>query len=176
MRKFLIFLLLLVGNYIQAQVIYPKKGYEEIYIGITYEDVIWILGFDGSKISKENAPTILTAPADEMGISYDYVVNFRYIMDYPVTSLYFKGDLLVMFTLSSYPEYNQFICQDIQTSNGLKFWDDLGKVKGLYGSSPMKLNFSEGNLTYYAYKNTGICMGIDNGQVRAILIFDPTYK
>ena len=176
MRNLVIIPLLLAACMAQAQVIYPKKGYEEINIGVTYEDVIWILGFDGSKISKDSAPEMLKAPADELGIDYDYIVNFRYIMDYPVTSAYFKGNLAVMFTFSSYPEYNQFICQDIQTSNGLKFWDNLDKVKSLYGNTPLKLNYSEGNQTYYAYKDAGICLGLDSNQVRTVLIFDPDFK
>lgn len=161
---------------VQAQVIYPKKGYEEINIGITYEDVIWILGFDGSKINKDSAPKMLVAPADELGVDYDYIVNFRYIMDYPVTSVYFKGDLAVLIIMSSYPEYNQFICQDVETSNGLKFWDNLQKIKNTFGSGPAKLDYSEGNLSYYAFKNTGICFGIDGDQLRTVLIFDPDFK
>lgn len=176
MRNILLIPLLLAGYLAQSQVIYPKKGYEEINIGITYEDVIWILGFDGSKISKESAPEMLKAPADELGIEYDYVVNFRYIMDYPVTSVYIKGNLVVMFTFSSYPEYNQFICQDIETSKGLKFWDDLDKVKSLYGTGQKKLKYSEGNLSYFADKDEGICFGLDNNQVRTMLIFDPDFK
>jgi hypothetical protein len=176
MRNLLVFALLLAGLVAHAQVVYPKKGFEEINLGITYEDVIWILGFDGSKMNKDTAPQMLAAPAAELGIDYDYVVNFRYIMDYPVTSVYFKGDLAVMITLSSYPEYNQFICQDIQTSKGLKFWDNLEKIKSLYGSSPLKLNYSEGDLSYYSLKSTGICFGIDNSQVRTMLIFNPDFK
>jgi hypothetical protein len=176
MRNFLVILILSAGYIAQAQVVYPKKGFEEINLGITYEDVIWILGFDGSKISKDSAPQMLAAPAAELGIDYDYVVNFRYIMDYPVTSIYVKGNLIVMFTLSSYPEYNQFICQDIETSNGLKFWENLDKVKSLYGANPTKLNYSEGNLSYYSYKGTGICFGMDSGQVRTILVFNPDFK
>jgi hypothetical protein len=176
MRNLMVFPLLLAGFITQAQVVYPKKGFEEINLGITYEDVIWILGFDGAKMNKDSAPQMLAAPASELGVDYDYVVNFRYIMDYPVTSIYFKGNLVVMFTLSSYPEYNQFICQDIQTSNGLKFWDNLDKIKSLYGTSPGKLSYSGGNLSYYSMKSTGICFGIDNSQVRTMLIFNPDFK
>ncbi len=176
MRNLVIIPLLLAGLLSKAQVIYPKKGYDDINIGITYQDVIWNLGFDGSKVSKDSAPEMLKAPAEELGIDYDYIVNFRYIMDLPVTSVYIKGNLVVMFTLSSYPEYNQFICQDIKTSNGLKFWDNLDKVKNLYGDKASKLDYSEGNLSYYAYKDEGICFGIDNNQVRTILIFDPNFK
>ncbi len=176
MRKLLIIPFLLTGLLAQAQTIYPKKGYDDIKLGITYEDVIWILGFDGSKISKDSAPDMLKAPAEQLGIDFDYIVNFRYIMDYPVTSIYVKGNLVVMYTFSSYPEYNQFICQDIKTSDGLKFWDKLDKVKSIYGSNPVKLDYSDGNLSYYAYKDAGICFGIDNDQVRTMLVFDPDFK
>ena len=167
---------LLVSSFAQAQVIYPKKGYEEIKLGITYDDVVWILGFNGVKVSKDSAGQILTAPAEELGIDYDYLVTFNYIMDYPVTTLYVKGGLVVMITFNSYPEYNQFICQDMQTSKGLKFWDDLDKVKNSYGSNFKLLNYKEGNFSYYAYRDTGICLGVDNNQVRTMLIFDPSFK
>jgi hypothetical protein len=176
MRKLVFLTFLLVYSLSQAQVITPKKGYEDMNIGITYEDVIWILGFDGSKVIRDSAPEMLKAPADQLGVDYDYIVNFRYIMDYPVTSIYFKGNLAVLFTFSSYPEYNQFICQDVQTSTGLKFWDKLDRVRTLYGKNPDKLDFGEGNQAYYAYKNAGICFGMDNDQVRTILIFDPDFK
>jgi hypothetical protein len=176
MRKLLVLPLVLAGILAHAQVVYPKKGFEEINLGITYEDVIWILGFDGLKMNKDSAPQMLSAPAGELGIDYDYVVKFTYIMDYPVTSIYFKGNLAVMITLSSYPEYNQFICQDIQTSKGLKFWDNPDKIKSLYGTSPAKLNYSEGNLSFYSLKSTGIGFGVDNSQIRTMLIFNPDFK
>ena len=87
-----IFLLSFVGI---SQDVVPKKNFGEIELGITYEDVVWILGFEGTKISKENAPDILNAHVSELNIDYDYAVNYRYIMDLPVTSVYFKEDLAV---------------------------------------------------------------------------------
>ncbi len=157
------------------QDIVPREGLGEIEIGITYEDVIWVLGFDGSKMSKESAPEMLKAPLEELELDFDYVINFRYIMDLPITSVYIKDNLVIYFTISSYPEYNQFICQDMKTTVGLRFWDSLLKVKELYGDNPRALNSSSGDLTYYAFESSGICFGIDNDEVRTISIFDPDF-
>jgi len=158
-----------------SQDIVPRERFGEIEIGITYEDVIWVLGFDGSKISKESAPEMLKAPLEELKIDFDFVINFRYIMDLPITSVYIKDNLVVYFTISSYPEYNQFICQDLKTTVGLRFWDSLQKVKELYGDNPRALNYNSGNLKYYAFESSGICFGIDNDEVRTISIFDPDF-
>ena len=175
MKIFVSIILFLATCYASAQEIIPKERFGELEIGITYEDVIWIIGFDGSKMSKDNSPEMLRAPLDELNIDFDYVVNFRYIMDLPVTSVYFKENLVVYFTISSYPEYNQFICQDLVTSVGLKFWDSLNQVKELYGQNVTLLNYKSGNIKYYAYRNDGISFGLDDDQVRTISIFDPDF-
>ena len=176
MRAFISIFFVLIAMATSAQEIVPKERFGELELGITYEDVIWILGFDGSKVTKGSAPEMLTAPVDEIGIDYDFIVNFRYIMDLPVTSVYFKENLVVYFTISSYPEYNQFICQDLKTSLELKFWDNQARVKSLYGGNASQLTYTNGNLSYLSYKETGICFGIDNDQVRTIGIFNPDFK
>jgi hypothetical protein len=175
MRAFVIIILFFISFYGSAQDIIPKERFGELEIGITYEDVIWIIGFDGSKISRESAPEMLREPLEELNIDFDYVVNFRYIMDLPVTSVYFKDNLVVYFTISSYPEYNQFICQDLVTSAGLKFWDSLAQVKELYGNNVSLMNYASGNIKYYVYKDEGICFGLDDDEVRTMSIFDPEF-
>lgn len=175
MKVFVSFFLLIYTFQSLAQEIVPKERFGEIEIGVTYEDVIWILGFDGSKMSRESAPEMLTAPLEELKIDFDYVINYRYIMDLPVTSVYIKDNLVVFFTISSYPEYNQFICQDLKTTVGLRFWDSLKKVRELYGQNPKQLNYNSGNQKYYAYEKMGICFGIDNDEVRTISIFNQDF-
>lgn len=175
MKVVVLFFLIFIIHQSFGQDIVPRERFGEIEIGITYEDVIWILGFDGSKMSKSSAPEMLKAPLEELKIDFDYVINFRYIMDLPVTSVYIKDNLVVFFTISSYPEYNQFICQDLKTTVGLRFWDSLKKVQELYGNNPTELDYQSGNLKYYAYKTEGICFGIDNDEVRTISIFNPDF-
>ncbi len=175
MKALYVFFLIIITGMAYSQEIVPRERFGEIEIGITYEDVIWILGFDGSKISQESAPEMLKAPLEELGIDFDFVINFRYIMDLPVTSVYLKEDLVVYFTISSYPEYNQFICQDLKTTVGLRFWDSLDHVKDLFGDDPVSLSHQSGNINYYAYKEAGIVFGIDNDEVRTISIFDPEF-
>ena len=62
MKVLTLFFLLIFTFQSRAQDIVPKERFGEIEIGVTYEDVIWILGFDGSKMSRESAPEMLTAP------------------------------------------------------------------------------------------------------------------
>jgi len=175
MRVFVFIILFLNSYFVSGQDIIPKERFGELEIGITYEDVIWIIGFDGSKISRDSAPEMLREPLEELDIAFDYVVNFRYIMDLPITSVYFKDNLVVYFTISSYPEYNQFICQDLVTSAGLKFWDSLNQVKELYGEHATLMNYTSGNIKYYVYKDDGICFGLDDDEVRTIGIFNPEF-
>lgn len=175
MKASALLIMILLPGMILAQDIVPKERFGEIEIGITYEDVIWILGFDGSKISRESAPEMLKEPLNELGIDFDYVINFRYIMDLPITSVYLKEDLVVYFTISSYPEYNQFICQDLKTTVGLRFWDTLDQMKNLYGDEPDQLESQRGDISYYAYPDAGIMFGIDNNAVRTISVFDPEF-
>jgi len=175
MRIIVFVVLFFTTLYVSAQDIVPKERFGELELGTTYEDVIWVIGFDGSKLSKDSAPEMLREPLNELNIDFDYVVNFRYIMDLPVTSVYFKDNLVVFFTISSYPEYNQFICQDLSTSVGLKFWDSLNQVTELYGQEVSKLVYSSGNIQYYAYRDNGICFGLDDDEVRTISIFDPEF-
>jgi hypothetical protein len=101
MRIIVFIVLFFTAFYVSAQDIIPKERFGDLKLGVTYEDVIWIIGFDGSKLSKESAPEMLREPLTELNIDFDYVVNFRYIMDLPVTSVYFKDDLVVFFTISS---------------------------------------------------------------------------
>ncbi len=166
-----IFLFSFIGY---SQEVVPKKNFSEIELGITYEDVVWILGFEGTKILKENAPDLLNAHVSELNIDYDFAINYRYIMDLPVTSVYFREDLVVFFTISSYPEYNQFICQDVSTIEGLNFWDPLSKMNELYGDYS-KLGSISGNIIYFAYPEKGICFGIDNDEVRTMSVFDQNF-
>ncbi len=175
MRIIVFIVLFFTAFYVSAQDIIPKERFGDLKLGVTYEDVIWIIGFDGSKLSRESAPEMLREPLIELSIDFDYVVNFRYIMDLPVTSVYFKDNLVVFFTISSYPEYNQFICQDLTTSVGLKFWDSLNQVRELYGQEVSQLQYTSGDIQYYAYREDGICFGLDNNEVRTISIFDPEF-
>ncbi len=171
---YLLLTILLISHVVQSQEIVPKKNFSEIELGITYEDIIWILGFEGTKLLKENAPENLSAHVSELDIDYDFAVNYRYIMEFPITSVYFKEDLVVFFTISSYPEYNQFICQDVITSEGLNFWDASSRMKELYGDFT-QLDAMTGNITYFAYPDKGICFGIDNDEVRTISVFDQDF-
>ena len=59
MRIIVFVVLFFTAFYVSAQDIIPKERFGDLKLGVTYEDVIWIIGFDGSKISKESAPEML---------------------------------------------------------------------------------------------------------------------
>jgi hypothetical protein len=52
MRIIVFIVLFFTACYVSAQDIIPKERFGDLKLGVTYEDVIWIIGFDGSKLSK----------------------------------------------------------------------------------------------------------------------------
>ena len=77
MRIIVFIVLFFTAFYVSAQDIIPKERFGDLKLGVTYEDVIWIIGFDGSKLSRESTPEMLREPLEELDIDFDYVVNFR---------------------------------------------------------------------------------------------------
>ncbi len=75
-----------------------------------------------------------------------------------------------MIELTSYPEYNQMLCSDIGTFEGLNFWDDSQKVMEIYGN--LELLENDGK-SIYVSKEKGLALELLDDEVRAMLIFQP---
>ena len=156
-----------------SQFLIPGEGYADIRVGLDWDEIEWELGFRGVKIDKKDLDKELILVAEKAGIDYDFVVNYQYIMWAPVTKLFFKDNVVVMFQMSSYPEYNKMLCADIGTVDGLNFWDDEKAIKKIYGDIP---SFSYEKKTFFLAKNKGLVIEVKDGEVRSLFIFKPEMK
>ena len=128
------------------------------------------LGFKGEMISSESSDKGANHIANSLDMSYDFLVTYQHLMWLPISELYFKENKLCMIRLSSYPEYNQMICGDLGTMEGLSFWDDPEKVVSIYGSIDSQSNSDK---TYYIYSEKGLAVEMTDNEVRAMFIFQP---
>ncbi|BDC98698.1 hypothetical protein [Persicobacter psychrovividus] len=179
MRFFTMFFLLLIGatSISLGQTLRPGKGVGELTLGMTIDDVTWILGFEGKRISYDDYLTasVQSNPKSlpETKIDFDYCLDYVFIMTLPVEKIFMKDDKVVMIQLSSFPDYNKILCEDIETDNGVRFFEDASVLdqhfkKGTAGPSALHSNLS--NIFYY---NEGIAFGLEKDKIRAMYIFDP---
>lgn len=155
----------------QAQpVIDAGEGINDLKIGNDPDEVVWVLGFKGIKLTREGVADVLKIQAEQLGIDFDYVYNYQHIMALPISTLYFKNDKVVMIVVSSYPEYNEVLCLGIKTKDGLNFWDNEHAMKKIYGK---KYETKSSDFQFYYYRDQGLGVSIDDNQIRTMTIFKP---
>lgn len=167
----IIFFLSINENY--GQFLISGEGIMDVKIGADWDEVEWELGFKGKKIDKIDTGSALDLIARETGIDFDFVVSYQHIMWLPVSDLFFKDDKICMIQLSSYPEYYQMLCVDIGTTEGLNFWDDIERVKDIYGS---KTYLKKEEKSYIVFNDWGLGVELLNNEVRTMFIFQPQMK
>lgn len=167
----IIFFLSINKNY--GQFLISGEGIMDVKIGADWDEVEWELGFKGKKIDRIDTGSGLDLIARETGIDFDFVVSYQHIMWLPVSDLFFKDDKICMIQLSSYPEYNQMLCVDIGTTEGLNFWDDIERVKDIYGS---KTDLKKEEKSYIVFNDWGLGVELLNNEVRTMFIFQPQMK
>jgi len=153
-----------------GQFIIPGEGVMDVKLGADWDQIEWELGFKGEMVEKENEDMAANHVAELTNISYDFIVSYQHLMWLPISELYFKDNKLCMLRLSSYPEYNQMICGDLGTLEGLNFWDNSEKVMGIYG--PFDSDNVSGK-SYYIYSEKGLALEMTDNEVRAMFIFQP---
>lgn len=168
--SFIIFLSL---NESYGQFLIPGEGLMDVKIGSDWDEVEWELGFRGEKISKPKVNPELLLIAKEAGIDFDFAVSYQHIMWLPVSDLFFKDDKICMIQISSYPEYNNMICVDIGTTEGLNFWDDIEKVKETYGNNT---DLKREGKSYIVFNDQGLGVELSKNEVRTMFIFQPQMK
>lgn len=142
----------------------------DVKLGADWDQVEWELGFKGEKIEVENANPEVKLVAQLAEVDFDFVVSYQHLMWLPISDIYFKDSKICMIQLSSYPEYNQMICGDIGTIEGLSFWDGSEKVIEVYGGSQAQ---DSGVKSYYTYQKKGLLVEMTNDEARAMFIFQP---
>lgn len=160
-------------NQIYGQFLIPGEGIMDVKIGADWDEIEWELGFKGKKIDSANTMPVLKFIAQEADIDFDFVVSYQHIMWLPVSDLFFKDDIVCMIQLSSYPEYNKMLCADIGTTEGLNFWDDNEKVKGIYG---INTNSKYEKKSYIVFIDKGLGVELFEDEVRSMFIFRPKVK
>jgi len=156
-----------------GQFLIPGQGLMDVKIGADWDEVEWELGFRGKKFDKEKTDQDLLLIAKEAEIDFDFVVRYQHIMWLPVSDLFFKNDKICMIQISSYPEYNDMICADIGTTEGLNFWDDVERVKNIYGNNT---ELKKDGKSYIVFNTQGLGVELSDNEVRAMFIFQAQLK
>ena len=175
MRISVIFLIVIFLSLSKSngQFLIPGEGLMDVKIGADWDEVEWELGFRGKKIDKEKTDQDLMLIAKEAEIDFDFVVKYQHIMWLPVSELFFKNDKICMIQISSYPEYHNMICADIGTIEGLNFWDDIKRVKEIYGN---KIELKKEGKSYIIYNDQGLGVELSENEVRTMFIFQTQMK
>lgn len=168
-----LFIYFLSMDKINAQFLIPGEGLMDVKIGADWDEVEWELGFRGEKIDKENTIPELLLIAEKANVDFDFVVQYHHIMRLPITDLFFKDDKICMIQISSYPEFNNMICADIGTTEGLNFWDDMQRVKDLYGNN---MELKQEGKSYIVFKDRGLGVELSDNEVRTMFIFPAQMK
>ncbi len=170
---YILFVLVFCINTVYSQNLKPGYGIRDLRLGIDWGEVEWELGFKGKKYSKDAVDERMKYIADKFELDYDYVVEYQHIMWLPVSNIFFKDEKANMIILSSYPEYYKMLCRDINTEEGLRFWQKEEDLKQIYGKGKTFKNFGK---EYIYYKDKGIGVEVDNEEIRTICIFNPQMK
>ena len=175
MKLLFVFFIVFIGvphwNY--GQFLIPGEGIMDVKIGADWDEIEWELGFKGIKINKENVAPEIEFIAQQAGIDFDFAVRYQHIMWLPVSDLLFKDGKVCFIALSSYPEYNQMLCVDIGTTEGLNFWNEGEIVNRIYGNNTMLKN-DEKSFLIYAQKGFGVEL-LEN-ELRTMFIFPVQMK
>jgi hypothetical protein len=155
---------------VRAQFLIPGEGILGIKLNVDSDEIEWELGFSGERFNYEDSEEEIKTIAKEAGISYDMAVHFNHIMWLPVTDLLFEDNELCFVQISSYAEYNEILCTDIGTLEGLNFWDGGAKVRQIYGEVQ---EIGIGNRQILIFPAKGIGVELSGNQVRAMFIFQP---
>lgn len=147
----------------------------DVKIGADWDEVEWELGFKGHKMEKTDISPALQLIANEAGLDYDFAVSYQHIMWLPVTDLLFKDGKVCMIQLNSKAEYNQMLCENIGTMEGLNFWDNATKIHEIYGNDNLESKSSE-ETSFKICKEKGIAIGLHDDEARSMLIFHPSAK
>ena len=161
-----------------AQIIEAGKGIGAIKIGTPYEEVRSILGYDGLRLTpeqyeKQELYQIKKEEVLEFFLGFDYAVEYNYVMTVPVTMLFFKDDKVSYIVVSSYPEYNQAICEDLETEKGLYFWDHIDYMEEIYGTNYTSSDYKNVVSDHYYYLQEGASFSFRRKRMRAVSIFEP---
>lgn len=175
MKLLFVFFTVFIGvTYLSyGQFLIPGEGIMDVKIGADRDEIEWELGFKGIKINKENISPELDFIAQQAVIDFDFAVSYQHIMWLPVSTLLFKDGKVCFVELNSYPEYNQMLCADIGTTEGLNFWNEREVANRIYGNND-EVKYHEKSFLFYPKKGLGVEL-LEN-EVRTMFIFPAQMK
>jgi hypothetical protein len=153
---------------LNAQDIRAGVGIGSLRLGMNYGEVEWELGFRGFRTVRAEATAADLEYARQAGLEFDTVVRYEHIMWLPVASVFFRDGRAEMIVVSSYPEYFRMLCSDLLTEKNLAFWTGEKEVRERYGRN--KIQKKDG-FEFIAYRDQGLLLALDRGQVRTMCIF-----
>ncbi len=175
-RIFLIAVFLFSG-FIFAQkygdVIVPGKGIGKIQLGMKVYDVIKILG---DKFTENDYESLKSSYGDDLLVRVmlneplnrilDYQSTAKKDEHYPIFRLYFKDNILVFISLTSYSK-EQDLIKKYGIMNKIFLLGKSDKAKKYFGDDYIS---ESGDITYL---EQGICFVTKDEEIRAIHLFPP---
>jgi len=148
----------------------PAEGIGMLKIGQSYEEVQSILGFGKLKTYEDYLEEELFSQQPgamlECVIGFDYYIKYEYLITLPVEYIYFKNDTVNQIKVTSFPEYYRDLCEDVQTPDNLRFWEDEASMKDAYGNPAFDYDYDWYLLKSYFYPNKGIVFNFRENKCR----------
>lgn len=169
---------LIAGSIYGQSIINPGEGIGRLHIGQTYQQATSILGFNGKLKTYDDYVAdelfnVDPSKALECVIGFDYYVKYEYLLTMPVSYVFFKDNKVNQIKVTSIPEYYVSLAKDVKTSDGLEFWADPQRVKGVYGSPGFSFNYDSYILKSDFYFKKGITISIRDDYYRVAHIYRP---
>lgn len=164
----------------RASLINPGKGIGNINLGLTYTNVVDVMGQPLERRPLEQEKQGLLSrkltPKKELPffIDFDYVAEFNYSNNrtqYPIYTLYFKQDTLVYIVLSSY-NYDLEKCRSLGINNEVFFGNGKEKLLKALGRSSV-VTKSGADTELHDYLDKGVSFFLQKNAIRAIYIYKP---
>lgn len=163
----------LIGQHV---IIEEGVGVGPIKLGLSFEEVVKILGFDGDLKTYDDylAEELFNEDPEialECAIGFDYYIKYEHLLTLPISYVFFKDSLLNQIRVSSFPEYYFSIAKDTKTKYGLNFWDEDKSVVDIYGVPALEVNYENFILNSYFYFEQGITVNLREKNYRSAHIY-----
>jgi hypothetical protein len=172
---FLLFFTYLV-SFGQDVIIEEGAGVGPLRLGMSYEAVMGILGFEGELKTYDDylAEELFNDDPEialECAIGFDYYVKYEHLLTLPVSYVFFKDNVITQIKVSSFPEYYYAIAKETKTGSGLTFWAATENVLDVYGTPDLKVNYDSFILDSYFYFQNGITLNLRENNYRSAHIY-----
>lgn len=165
-----------ISSTAQDILIEEGRGIGPLKIGQSFEEVVNILGFNGTLKTYEDyvdEELFFVDPdkALECVIGFDYYVKYEHLLKLPISYIYFKDNVINQIKVSSFPEYYFALARDSETSLGLKFWATEQEIEDIYGAPDLSVDYENFILNAMFYFGKGITINARDNNYRTAHIY-----